>query len=351
MSEVKIDNISIGDEYECKLVAEVGSFFNQDIHMAINYLEMASEAGVEIFKTEIIHNPDICLNADQIEVTYNTASNKVSENYRKFIERKVIKLSEYEKLFSHAEKLGISIIATVFDQKGVDFLKNNNGKAIKISRNNIRHYSLIKSAANSNLPIIYDLGDVLLSEALKAREITKSLGNDQIIFNYHPIFNPATAEEHDLKSIQRYKELLNTPVGLSCHYSGDILIYAAIGAGANIIEKGVDIDPNRSEADIVSACSFNELKEILSNIKLCSSALGSSEPNVDKSRLSKVEPGLIASKDIQIGEKFSSSNVGFAWPALGINSEYFELVEGKVSKQFLEKGRVINWMDLEDGEY
>ena len=82
-------------------------------------------------------------------------------------------------------------------------------------------------------------------------------GNAQLIFNYHPRFNPSSASDHDLNAIGRYQSLLQTPVGLSCHYSGTLLMFVAVGAGANLIEKGVDYDPNRKEADLVSACSFD----------------------------------------------------------------------------------------------
>ena len=346
MNNVTIGNKIIGDGNNCRFVAEVGSFFNKDIDLAIEYLSLAAEAGVDVFKTEILHDPNICLDSANYKVTYKTAISSETENYRKFIERKVVKLSDYEKLLSHADTLGVPVMATVFDEKGLNFLQEHGGAAIKISRNNIRHKSLVSAAAKTKLPLIFDLGDVLESEAFAALELANRNGNTQVIFNYHPIFNPASANEHDLNSIRHYKNFLKTPVGLSCHYAGDLMMYVAIGAGANLIEKGVDHDPSRSEADLVSASSFRDLRSIVENIKFCSQALGNERPLVDKRRLKNVEPGLISSKEIRPGEVFTNENIAFAWPAQGINAEFVDLVTGMMANRYIKQGEIISWKDV-----
>ena len=61
-------------------MAEVGSF-NQDISKALDYLDLSKEAGVDMFKTEILHDSSVCLDDDNISVTYNTASESVAEKY------------------------------------------------------------------------------------------------------------------------------------------------------------------------------------------------------------------------------------------------------------------------------
>ena len=79
------------------------------------------------------------------------------------------------------------------------------------------------------------------------------------MFNYHPAKAIAEGKDHQPKYINYFKKKFNTPIGLSCHYHGEELMYTAIGAGCNLIEKGVD-KAARKEADLVTAVSFKKLQ-------------------------------------------------------------------------------------------
>ena len=60
---VMLGSIPVGDGHPTVFVAEVGSFFNQDLELAKSYLRAAAAAGAPVFKTEIIHDADICRNS------------------------------------------------------------------------------------------------------------------------------------------------------------------------------------------------------------------------------------------------------------------------------------------------
>lgn len=345
-NKFKIKNYNISDNNPVCFVAEAGSFFNNNLNLAKEYLHLSSECKVDFFKTEILHSANVVLKNTKNVFKYpsgKTGKVIISENYRKFIERKVMSLKSYEKLFDYAKKIKLPIIATVFDNIGVDFLKSYDAAAIKISRNNIQHKILIKYAAKSRLPIIFDLGNVPIWKAVRALRWVKE-SNGTAMFNYHPAKAIAEGKDHQLKYINFFKKKFNTPIGLSCHYHGEELIYTAIGAGCNLIEKGVDKNPARKEADLVTAVSFKKLSNLVKKVKDCSnSMIGNKNLIVNESKLKNTWMASVAKNDLNKNDKITYDNIIFSWPPKGILPEFVDSIVGKKLKKKIKKGQPIKW--------
>lgn len=342
METVYISNIPVGNDNKPVFVAEVGAFFNKEINKAIDFLKKAVDAGVPVFKTEILHDENVVLKSADINVKYNHFSGSKIEDYRKFIERKVVKLSDYEKLFKEAKKQNMPIIATVFDEIGIEFLKNNGGDAIKISRNNLNNIPLLQKSADSGLPIILDTGEILLSEISKSIELLKKK-DCKIIVNHHPGHNPSKAEDHNMNLISTYKSMFGIPIGLSCHYEGYEMIYVAIACGANLIEKGVVDDPTKEEADIISAMPFEDLTNLLKKIEDCWVSLGTGVQKKFSNRDLSTRTGMFAKRNLKKGEKINQEVIGFAWPPNGISPEYWEIIKDWVISDDINKGDPITF--------
>ena len=342
----KLGKYIVSDDNPVCFVAEAGSFFNDNINLAKEYLNLSAEAKVDFFKTEILHSSDVVLKDTKDLFKYpsgKSGKNINVENYRNFIERKVMSLSSYLKLFEHAKKIKLPIIATVFDNIGVDFLKSQGAAAIKISRNNIQHKILIEYAAKSGLPIIFDLGHVPIWKALRALKWVKKFGG-RTMFNYHPGKAIAQGKDHQFNLINNLKKKFKTPIGLSCHYRGEEMIYTAIGAGCNLIEKGVDKNPSRKEADLVSAVSFKKLSNLVKKVKDCSDTMiAKKDLIVKESKLKKTWMGAVANSNLNIGDRIKYKDIFFSWPPKGILPYSIELVLGKKLKKKIKRGEPIKW--------
>lgn len=345
MKTVHLGKVPVGDEHPVVLTAEIGTFFNQDMGLAHDYLTRIHEAGVPVFKTEILHDPDVCLRASGLNITFNHAAGKKVEEYRKLIERKTVPLADYAKLFAKCRDLGVPFIASVYDFEGIDFLVREGGAAIKISRHNMLHHPLIAYAARAGLPLILDAGLVYLDELARAVRIVQSEGASFII-NHHTGANPTPADRQNLRVIQTWKQTFDVPIGMSCHYRGDEILFAAVGVGLNLIEKGVVDDNTRIEQDVVSAINLSELKEFHQKLLNCSAALGSRLPQIVEPRDLSTRKGLVARRDIAAGDELNLENAGFAWPPLGIRAEDWPLVNGRRAGRAIAPGDVIDWKDV-----
>jgi sialic acid synthase SpsE len=344
-ASVQIGTVPVGDGHPVALAAEIGTYFNQDLGLAKEYLARIVAAKVPLFKSEILHDPDVCLKDSGLNITFAYVAGKQVENYRALIERKTVPLAAYAKLFAACREAGLPWIASVYDFEGIDFLVKEGGAAIKIARHNIAHLPLIAYSARTGLPVIFDAGLVYLDELARAVRVAQKEGAP-VIINHHPGPNPTPAPSQNLRVIQTWKQTFGVPVGLSCHYRGEEILYTAVGLGANLIEKGVVDDNTRVEQDVVSAVNLCDLEGLNQRLLNCSAALGARLPQIPEPRDLNIRKGLVARAPISVGEKLTLANVGFAWPPLGIESEYWEKIDGSSAARNIVPGEAIRWSDV-----
>jgi sialic acid synthase SpsE len=343
---VSIGPVPVGDHYPTVFVAEIGTFFNKDVDLAESYVRAAVAAGVPVLKTEILHDADVCLKDTGLVHRYRHASGVAEEDYRALIERKVVPLDGYRRLFRLCDDLGVPVIATVYDVVGIEFLVEVGGAAIKLARDNVNNVPLIRRAARSGRPLIFDAGIVYLDEIARAVRLAQDAGAVGVIVNHHPGANPAAPDAHNMRVLRTYKDALGVPVGLACHYRGDEMLYLAVGLGANLLEKGVVDDPDRIEQDLVSAAALSELPTIVRKVENCWKALGNPRMCHSEPRDLSVRKGLVAKRAIVEGEVLGIDNVRFAWPPVGISVEHWDVVANQRAARTIEANEVIGWRDV-----
>lgn len=343
---VHLGSVAVGDGHPAVLVAEIGTFFNQSMGLAREFLAQTVKAGAPVFKTEVLHDPDVCLPETGLVHEYRHATGREKEDYRSLIERKCNPLSHYAELFAECRQLGVPFIATVYDNKGADLLADCGAAGIKIARDNVNNFPLIRYSAAKGLPMIFDAGVVHLHEIAAAVHEARLHGAAGVIVNHHPGSNPAPAERHHLSAITAYKQALGVPVGLACHYRGEELLLAAIGAGANLIEKGVVDDPDRIEQDLVSAAPLSRLADIVRMVENCSLAMGTFPFDIPEDRDLSTRKGLVAARPIKAGETFSAENLRAAWPVVGIGIEHWDLIAAQKAAHAIGHLQPIHWRDV-----
>lgn len=340
---VMLGNVPVGEGYPTVFVAEVGTFFNKDIDLAESFIYAAKNAGAQVFKTEILHTADVCLNGTGTIHKYTHATGTHEEDYRALVERKVVSFADYSRLFAICRKEGIPFIASVYDIAGVDFLVKEGAAGIKIPRDSISNVALLRYSAKTGLPIIMDNGGLYFEEIAKAIRLIQAEGNNSVIVNHHPACNPAPPEAHNMRAIMTYAKTFGMPVGLACHYRGDELLYMCVGLGVNLLEKGVVDDPDRIEQDIVSALAISELPGVVKKVRNCWEALGNNFPVIKEPRDFTSWKCFVASKDIKKGEKIDLEKVSFAWPPVGISVEFWDLVKDSPVLEDIQSGSPLLW--------
>ena len=327
---------------------DIGTFFNQDIDIAIRMIDELKESKIKIIKGEILHSPDVCLPGESFEsYLASDGVTTIQENYRELIERKVVSLSDYDKIFEHCRQQKIEFVVSVYDDEGVAFAIEQKAVALKASSSNITHFPLLATMAKAQLPIIIDTGHSTIDEALRAVKWVRETGENRIIVQHSPPAPPRSVGEHNLNMMLNLGAACESFFGLSDHHDGTEMLMAATSMGAQIIEKGVYPIGLENEQDLMHAMSLSQVKSVNNAIQNVFKAMGNGEDrDLSNKPAYKSRMCLVAKMDLPLGEKLSRENVTFAFPPLGIGCEYWPTIEGKALVKALKKGDLISWDNI-----
>lgn len=330
---------------------DIGTYFNQDMAQAKQLVDGLLQAGVKVIKGEILQNADVCLDA---EISGNErywglrSDDFLEENYRALIERKVVSLAAYKDLMDYASSRGAKWIMSVYDFEGADFAKKMGCVAIKIASSNITHQPLIEHVAKLGVPMIFDTGHSTTEEAARAINWAQDQGAWDMLIEHSPKGPPAPVEQQNLRYMVTLGRAFNLPYGLSDHYDGDSMLYAATALGALVLEKGVCPDDMPDDQDGAQALPVGQVAGVVAKISQIASALGDGQRHLPRQRVKYASRmGVVAARDMQVGDSLSLENVRFAFPALGIQTEYWSEVEHSSLKHALKSGQVIDWADID----
>ena len=132
------------------------------------------------------------------------------------------------------------------------------------------------------------------------------------------------------------KKKFGVKVGYSDHTEGIEASLAAVALGASVIEKHFTLNKNFSGPDHKASIVEKELKQMIEGIRKISEALGN---GIKKASLSEIKNisiarnSIVAAKNIDKGDKFTSSNLAIKRPGNGISPMKLPKVIGKIAKK------------------
>lgn len=345
-NEVKLGETLIGAGHSTVLLPELGTYFNTDIAQAYEAIDQCSKAGLNVIKGEVFHTPDIVADKN-FSLTYKTQNRTISESYKDIIARKVLPFSTWREIYNYCKTLGLDFVVSAYDMETVDFLVDVGAACIKLSGSNLNNIPLLMHAGSTNLPVMLDARRCTFSEICIAMETLDKAGCDEAILNHSPDGSPSSADEQNLTIVESLGKLFGSPVGLSCHFPGPDMIYAATSLGYSIVEKPFCFDPSMDDVDTPWALSFNELKDVLSRMQIFWQARGTptgrflARPNVDPARM-----GIYAKDDLDEDSLITLENFQFKWPCEGLSVAHWELILGRKTAKMLTKGSALSIEDI-----
>jgi sialic acid synthase SpsE len=326
------------------LLPDIGTFFNQDVQLALTMVKEVKTTGARYLKGEILHDADICLDTIVSEQYLGHDAQPVRENYRQLIERKTLPLSEYEKIFTPCRTLGMGLVLSVYDIEGADFAKKMGACALKIASTNLVHAPLIRHCAQLGLPLLIDTGKASLDETLRALEWAREAGANRLILEYSPPAPPAPVSNHNLQVFRLLAEKFDGPLGLSDHHAGEEMLYAATVLGCRVLEKGLCADNNGDDQDVFHALPIAMLAEVIRKCRNIHAALGDADnAYAPPAERPAARMGIVAGKDLASGETIDIKTVRFAFPTLGIPVEEWDQVNQSRLKVPVAAGQPIEW--------
>ena len=352
---VSLDETPVGANLPPVVLAEIGALFNRDLDMAARLIERiaalrAAGLGLPLLlKGEILHDASICLDDDSVETYQSASGERRVERYRDLIERKALSLEEYRQIFALSRAARLPIVMSVYDRVGAAFAVEEGAVALKIASSNITHLPLIRAAAALGRPLIIDSGRASLAEIDRAFRTAQEAGACGIVLEHSPDGHPAPPENHNLRTLRTLADTFRAPVGLSDHHVGHEMMFAAIALGANLIERNVVEAAGGLDQDHAFASSVDRLASLVRSLHAVWVALGAPFRDVRNKQgliATSARMGLVARRDVAVGDLLGEDTVSFAFPRKGIGVEDFDLVTGWRFAGPVAAGKPIGWGDV-----
>lgn len=332
---LEIDGKKIGENEKTYFIAEGGLNHNGDVEIAKKLTEEAHIAGADAIKFQ----------------TYKTEKFVTRTNkYYSFFKDVELSFEEFKEIQNFAKNIGITFFSSPFDLESVYFLKQIDVPCFKIASSEITNMPLLHNIAKMQVPMIISTGGATLLEIDEALKCCQSVGNSNIALMHCVLNYPAQPNEVNLKAMNTLREEFKIPIGYSDNGESSLVDLIAVGLGANLIEKHFTLDKKMNGPDHAFSIEPNELKILISQIRLIEEMRGDGKKIPQPSEIN-IKPitrkSLIATTNISKGEVFSEINVSIKRPAEGIEPKYFEQIIGKKAKKDIREDEAIkpNYVD------
>ncbi len=344
-----IDGKKIGDGFEPYVIAEMSANHNGDINNAFKIIEMSKRSGAHAVKLQTYKPDTITLNSREPEFMIEGGLWHGQSLYELY-ESAFMPWEWHKPLFDYAEKIGISIFSSPFDNTAVDLLEDLNSPAYKIASFEAVDIPLIKYVASTGKPMIISTGMANAEEIEEAVEAAKSSGCRQLAILHCVSGYPAPSEDYNLMTISDMKMRFKLPVGLSDHTLDNTTAIASVALGACIIEKHVTLDRNAGGPDDSFSLEEAELNHLCSSVHTAWQAVGNINYGRKSSEIGNVKfrRSLYFVENIKEGEIIEAKHIKSIRPGYGLAPKYHELILGKKLKVSVKKNTAVTFEILED---
>jgi pseudaminic acid synthase len=346
MKDIQIPGFSIGESFPPFIVAEMSGNHNQSLARALAIVEAAAAAGAHALKLQT-YTADTMTIRGAFTITDENSLWKGKELFDLYQEA-YTPWEWHKPLFDRAIELGMIPFSSPFDETAVDFLETLQPALYKIASFENTDIPLLKKVAATGKPVIMSTGASTLSEIDEGVRTLRANGCQDLILLKCTSTYPAHPGDSNIRTIPELSRIFHCHAGLSDHTFGMGVAIASVALGARVIEKHFTL--SRADGGVDAAFSMEppEMKALVEESFRAFLGLGEMQFGIQKTeeKNRQFKRSLFAGKDIMPGDTFSNDNVRVIRPGLGLEPKFLELITGKTARNFIEKGKPIQWENL-----
>ena len=328
------------------IIAEMSGNHNQSLERAMKIVEAAAETGVDAIKLQTYTPDTMTIDKDTDEFFIaDKDSLWQGESLYNLYKKAHTPWEWQEKIFRHAEELGLICFSTPFDDTSVDFLEGIGCPIYKIASFENIDLPLIRKVAKTGKPVIASTGMASVAELDDMVRTAKENGCEDLTLLKCTSSYPATPEGTNLRTIPHMKELFNCKVGLSDHTLGIGAAVASIALGATVIEKHFTL--SRADGGVDSAFSLEpeEMKLLVRECNTAYQALGEVRYNTQAQEEKSLQfrRSLYIVEDMKKGDVLTENNLRSIRPGRGLAPKNYDILLGKRVNKDIKKGTAVSW--------
>ncbi len=242
---------TIGGGEKPILIAEFGLNHNNDLTLAKEMVAAAAQAGADAIKLqsyatdEFIH-PSIKKVAELANI------------FRQF----ELSLNFHQQVAAAAANHGLIFLSTPLTPDWPVKLKGLGAPVLKIASGDLNNWQLLEAARLTGLPLIISTGAAHFSAVERTAAWCRLHELTQVVFLHCVSLYPTPLHKANIGRMSLLKERLGSLVGFSDHTQGSQAAFAAVAAGAVVIEKHFTLDRSLPGPDQQLSATPAELHEL-----------------------------------------------------------------------------------------
>ncbi len=330
------------------IVAEMSGNHNQSLKRAMEIIDAAALAKVDAIKFQTYTPDTMTLNCDNDYFRVRVNNVWKDKILYKLYEEAYTPWKWQAKLKKYAERKGLVVFSTPFDETAVDFLEKLKIPLYKVASYEITDLPLLEKIGKTKKPVILARGMASAKEISLAIKTLQKSGTKEIAVLHCVSIYPADPSKMNLKTIPDIAKRFGVVSGLSDHSLGINVSLGAVVLGASIIEKHMTLARSDGGPDSSFSLEPKEFASLVKSVREVESSLG--KPNYARDKEEEIgaehRRSLFAVSDIKMGEKFTKKNVRCIRPAFGLAPENIHKVMGMTAKKDIERGTPLEWKHI-----
>ena len=349
---MQINGRKIGKNEAPYIIAEISANHNGSIERAKKTIEEAKKCKVDAVKMQTYTADTMtieCTNQD-----FRIDGGLWNGYYLYDLYKEAETPYEWHKeLFEYAEKIGITLFSTPFDETAVDLLENINTPAYKIASFEITDLPLIKRVAKTDKPLLMSTGMASMAEIGEAVECAKSSGCESLLLFHCISAYPTPIEQANLLAIRQLRDQFKCEVGLSDHSIGITAPITAVAIGASAIEKHFTINKKEKSPDSEFSIEPEEMKFMVEATYKTWKSLGNGEIKTEQCETQNLQfrRSIYFTKNHKKGEVINADSVKIIRPGYGMAPKTIESIIGKKTKIAVKIGDRVTEDVLENAKH
>jgi N,N'-diacetyllegionaminate synthase len=339
----------IGDGHPAFIIAEVGINHNGSIDTALEMIGVAKRAGADAVKYQTFKASEFVGDKTQ-QFTYRSQGRQVTESMLAMFERYELPVDAWAPIKAECDRQQIIFISTPQNRSDLDLLLNVGLPAVKIGSDDFNNLPLIRSYAQTELPLILSCGMSDLSEVHQALDAAGAFEGYPLALLLCTSQYPTAPADVNLRKLTTLRGAFPGLVtGFSDHTQGPLAASLAVAMGAVIFEKHFTLDHDQAGPDHWFSEDPVGLEQWVKGIRAAQLMLGSAVVKPTKSELDMrtlARRSLVALRAISQGSEFTAENIGLRRPGDGLPPSFFDQVLGNRAARDIAAGALLTLGDV-----
>lgn len=349
MKEIVIGNRPVGAKHPPFIIAEVGINHNGEIDKALEMIRVARSAGADAVKFQTFRADQFVSDPQQM-FTYSSQGKEVTESMLAMFQRYELPPGAWFTLKEECDRQRITFMSTPQNRTDLDLLLEVGVPAIKVGSDDFTNLPLIRSYAETGLPLILSCGMSDLGEVHQALEAAGLQGGYPLALLLCTSQYPTPPQDVNLRKLNTLQAAFpDLVVGFSDHTQGPLASSLAAVMGAAIFEKHFTLDHNLPGPDHWFSENPESLALWVESIRKATLMLGSElvrPTNAEFEMRKMARRSLVALTAIIKGEQLTLNNVGARRPGHGLPPSFLDQVVGAVASRDIAAGDLLSLGDV-----